>query len=147
MRPTRSCLPLLAAAALLGACGGDAVTAPAAADVVGTYTLRDVGGLALPAAVQATSSTVRVHSASRTFRADGTCDFAGRYSFTDTMGRVPPSDYETAGPCTWTLAGDVVTVLANERGVATTRTLRVAAGGTLLEFTGYREIGDLRYVR
>jgi hypothetical protein len=139
-------------AASLVACGADA-TAPAAptvASVAGVYALRDVGGQPLPAVVQATSSTVRVLSASRTLRADGTCDYTGSYRGEDRIGRLPASDYTLSGTCTWALAGDVVTFRYRSDYVPTggTGAATVEDGGALAEASTYAPyIGPLRYVR
>jgi hypothetical protein len=147
-RLVRLSLALLAAAG----CGasGTGPTAPTAAELIGTYTLRDVGGRPLPAVVQATSSTVRVLSASRTLRADGTCDYAGSYRGEDTMGRVPPSEYTLSGACTWALAGNVVTFRypSDYAPPGGTGAATVDGGGALAEASVYAPyIGPLRYVR
>ncbi len=129
MRPlsrTARLLTLALALAVPVACtAGDAALTAPAAEVVGTYALRTVGGVALPAVVADDGSArLEVTSATRTLAADGSYreQLAFRYvSATDTV----TGSNDAQG--TYRVSGKTVTFVDAADGAAITAECRPGA--------------------
>lgn len=104
------------------------------ADLAGAYELRSVAGKPLPAVVRASSTTTYVVRETRTLRAGGTCSSDATYDYKGNIYN-PGFVYDWTIPCTWALAGDVITFSWVDRGVAYTSTATYSEGHTLTEMS------------
>lgn len=136
----RRALTGLAALVLASGCGSGATSPaePTREQLAGTYTLRSVAGRALPAAITGTSTMIVVERATRTLRADGTCEDVQRR--TTSHGPIEPATTaDRTVACTWTVQGRALTFrLAVVPGIyeQATTTATIARDGSLVETSG-----------
>ena len=134
LRPARC--NVVALGCVLAACGSGA-TEPTPDQIVGTYALQSVAGRPLPTNITGTSTIIVVSRATRTVRADGTCeDVQDR---TTSYGPYPPTTGERRVACRWALRGSTVTfefaVDAGNSYAQPVTTAAVGRDGALTETT------------
>jgi uncharacterized membrane protein YqiK len=108
--------------------------------VAGTYALRSVDGVALPAAVVATSVITTAQAVTRTLAPDGTCRETGAYVSTVRGSTTTVVPFTGRMTCRWSLESRTVTfevVAADDRArYAVATTAVYADDGTLTEVGG-----------